>query len=125
MALNTFLASSCVGFTLPYHTEPPAFDFPAAYARICETVMRVAPPKAELVFPLGGTRVKSIDTPPIGAGALILLPPRAGLLKNTSSAVASICAFSIAFIVAPDASAALMSLVTKFFRGADAAGEGG
>jgi hypothetical protein len=58
------------------------------------------------------TLVKSIVTPPIGTGALILLPPRAGSLKYTFSAVASICAFSIGFIDEPDELAALMKLVT-------------
>ena len=56
--------------------------------------------------------VRSIATPPTGAGALILLPPSAPSLKYTSSDVASICAFSIAFIEAPLALAALMTLVT-------------
>src|SRR5947209_1173363 len=39
--------------------------------------------------------VRSIVRPPMGAGALILLVPRTGSLKYTSSAVASICALSI------------------------------
>src|SRR6266516_4093904 len=58
------------------------------------------------------TWVRSITLPPIGTGALILFPPNAGLLQYTSGAVASICAFSIAFIAAPDAFAALMILPT-------------
>src|SRR5947207_5282841 len=56
--------------------------------------------------------VRSIATPPMGPGAPILLPPRAGSLKYTSSAVASICAFNMAFIEDPDAFAALMMFET-------------
>ena len=40
------------------------------------------------------------------------MPPNAGLLKYTSSAVANICALSIGFIVGPAEEAALMTLVT-------------
>ena len=41
--------------------------------------------------------MRSIATPPIGAGAVNLSPPRTGSLKYTSSAVASICARSNGF----------------------------
>ena len=51
-------------------------------------------------------------TPPMGAGALIRFPPRDGELKYTFSAVASICALSIAFIDEPLAFAALITFAT-------------
>ena len=54
--------------------------------------------------------VRSIATPPIGATAPILFPPNAGSLKYTSSAVASIWAFNIAFIEAPEVLATLMMM---------------
>ncbi len=38
IASKVSFASSCVDFTLPYQDEPPAFDCPAAYARIWDTV---------------------------------------------------------------------------------------
>ena len=126
MASNVFFANSWVALTLPYHVLPLAFDWLAAYARICETVSDVAPPNALLVFRnvpeqvatpvelsiILQTVVRSTVTPPIGAGAAILFPPSAGSLKYTSSAVASICALSMAFIDAPLAFAALMMLYT-------------
>src|SRR5439155_8495253 len=108
IASKTSLASSCVDFTLPYQVEPPAFDWPAAYARIWPTVMLVAPPNAELelmnvvqVPMLVQIFVRSIDALPIGPGAPILLVPSAGSLKYTSSAVASICPLSIGVIESP------------------------
>src|SRR4029450_7698756 len=61
---------------------------------------------------LAQTLVRSMVTPPTGAGAPILLPPRTGSLKYTSSAVASIWAFSMAFMLDPLALAALITLVT-------------
>src|ERR1044071_3017649 len=95
IASKAFFASSWVALTLPYQVVPPTFDWLAAYVSIWLTVRLVAPPKALLTFwyvPLQvpvppdpsmilQILVKSIDTPPIGAGALILLPPSAELLK--------------------------------------------
>src|SRR5713101_6387419 len=109
MASKASFANCWVALTLPYQVMPPAFDWLAAYASICETVRLVAPPNALLTFSnellhvavppepsiILQIIVRSIFTPPIGAGALILLPPSAGSLKYTSSAVASICALSI------------------------------
>ena len=108
--------------TFAYHVLPPTFDWLAAYARIFNTVSEFTgsegvPPNAELAelqvaLPTGQTCVRSIFTPPRGVAAPILFPPRAGLLKYVSKAVASICALRMAFIEAPDAFAAFMRLNT-------------
>src|SRR6266700_4443857 len=87
--------------------------------------MLVAPPNALLTFSnvplqvpplelsiMWQIWVRSITCAPMGDGAPILLPPSAGSLKYTSSAVASICAFNIGFIDEPPALAALMMLKT-------------
>src|SRR5712692_7163807 len=94
------------------------------------TVMLVAPPNALLTFSnvplhvavppepsiIWQILVRSIVTPPMGAGALILLPPSVGSLKYTSSAVANICALSIVLHAVPEQFAALMMLDTYVAR---------
>src|SRR5215470_13107041 len=95
IASNVSLASPCVALTWAYQKDPPTFDWLAAYVNSCETGRLVAPPNALLVFsklpehvavPLVLSiilqiLVRSIVTPPMGAGALILFPPSTGLLK--------------------------------------------
>src|SRR5262245_36365 len=111
MASKASLASSWLALLLAYQVDPPEVDWPAAYVSICMTVFGV-PPNTELEFSKAAhvrswqILVKSTDRPPTGADAPVLLPPRAGSLKYTLSAVASICPLSIAFMELPEASAA-------------------
>src|SRR3990172_2344894 len=95
MASKAFLAISCVALTLAYHVVPPTSDWLAAELSIAVTVRLGAPLNAALTLaymplhlaePFEASAifqilVRSIISPPIGSGAPILLPPRAGSLK--------------------------------------------
>src|SRR5258706_10858081 len=61
-------------------------------------VMLAAPPKPART---SSGWIRLINAPPIGTGWLIWLPPRAGSVKYTANAVASICALSIGLQVEP------------------------